>query len=84
MFQKELADRILAKVNSSNYGRFSILANWKFDIEKVIDIKPNSFFPKPKISSSLLIFNPKTPSIKLEREPRSISWPLLISALRHL
>ena len=39
MFQKELADRILAKVNSSNYGRFSILANWKFDIEKVIDIK---------------------------------------------
>ena len=73
MFQKELADRILAKVNSSNYGRFSILANWKFDIEKVIDIKPNSFLPKPKISSSLLIFNPKTPSIKL-KNPKNLEY----------
>ena len=59
MFQKELADRILAKVNSSNYGRFSILANWKFKIEKIIDINPNSFWPKPKVISTLLIFTPK-------------------------
>ena len=66
MFQKELADRILAKVNSSNYGRFSILANWKFTIEKVVDIKPNSFLPKPKVLSSLLIFNPKTPLISFK------------------
>ena len=64
MFQKELADRILAKVDKSNYGRFSILANWKFNIEKIIDISPNSFLPKPKVSSSLLIFNPKNSYIK--------------------
>ena len=73
MFQKELADRILAKVNSSNYGRFSIITNWKFNIEKVIDIKPNSFFPKPKITSSLLIFNPKTSFIKF-KNPENLEY----------
>ena len=73
MFQKELADRILAKVNSSNYGRFSILANWKFNIEKVIDIKPNSFLPKPKVLSSLLIFNPKPPLINFNN-PENLEY----------
>ncbi len=73
MFQKELADRILAKVNSSNYGRFSILANWKFNIEKVIDIKPISFLPKPKVLSSLLIFNPKPPLINFNN-PENLEY----------
>ena len=59
MFQKEMADRILAKVNTKNYGRLSILSNWKFNIKKVIDIKSNSFSPKPKVDSSLLIFSKK-------------------------
>ena len=59
MFQKEVADRIIAKSNTSNYGRLSILSNWKLNIKKVIDIKPESFSPRPKIDSSLLIFTPK-------------------------
>jgi len=59
MFQKEVADRINAKVNTSNYGRLSILSNWKLNIEKICDIKPTSFSPKPKIESSLLFFTPK-------------------------
>ena len=59
MFQKEVADRIISKFNSSNYGRLSILANWKLDIKKVIDIKPNCFTPKPKVDSSLLFFPQK-------------------------
>ncbi len=59
MFQKEVADRIISKFNSSKYGRLSILANWRLDINKVCDIKPSSFSPKPKIDSSLLIFKPK-------------------------
>ena len=59
MFQKEVGDRILANFNSSNYGRLSILANWKLNINKIIDIKPNSFKPKPKVDSSLLFFTPK-------------------------
>ena len=59
MFQKEVADRIIANYNNSNYGRLSILANWKLNIKKVCDIKPTSFAPKPKIDSSLLIFTPR-------------------------
>ena len=59
MFQKEVADRIIAKSNTSNYGRLSVLSNWKLNIKKICDIKPVSFYPKPKIDSSLLIFTPK-------------------------
>tara|TARA_B100001175_G_scaffold275584_1_gene250551 strand:- start:112 stop:513 length:402 start_codon:yes stop_codon:yes gene_type:complete len=66
MFQKEVADRILAKVNSKQYGRLSILANWKFEIKKILDIKPNSFSPRPKVDSSLLIFNENSNKYKLK------------------
>ena len=59
MFQKEVAERILAKFNTSNYGRLSIMANWKLEVEKICDIKPTSFSPKPKIESTLLLFKPK-------------------------
>ena len=59
MFQKEVADRIIAKHNTSNYGRLSILSNWKLNIKKIMDIKPESFSPRPKIDSSLLFFTPK-------------------------
>ena len=59
MFQKEVAERIIAKFNTSNYGRLTILANWKLNVKKVCDIYPNSFSPKPKIDSTLLHFTPK-------------------------
>ena len=59
MFQKEVADRIIAKFNTSSYGRLSILCNWKLNVKKICDIKPESFSPKPKIDSSLLFFSPK-------------------------
>ena len=66
MFQKEVADRILAKDNSKNYGRLSIFSSWKLNIKKIMDINPSSFFPKPKVMSSLLIFEPKINYIKFK------------------
>ena len=66
MFQKEVADRIVAKSNTSKYGRLSILSNWKLDIRKIIDIKPESFSPRPKIDSSLLLFTPKKKFFELK------------------
>ena len=66
MFQKEVADRIIAKSNNSKYGRLSILSNWKLNIKKITDIKPQSFSPKPKVDSSLLLFTPKKKFFKLE------------------
>ena len=66
MFQKEVADRIIAKVNTKDYSRITILANWKFNIKKIFDISPESFYPKPKIKSTLLEFIPKKNVIKIE------------------
>ncbi len=59
MFQKEVADRIIAETNTKNYGRLSIISNWKMKIEKIIDIEPRSFSPSPKVKSTLLVFIPK-------------------------
>ena len=66
MFQKEVADRILAEENSKNYGRLSIFSSWKLNIKKIMDINPSSFFPKPKVMSSLLIFEPKINYVKFK------------------
>ncbi len=66
MFQKEVANRIIARFNTSNYGRLSIISNWKLNIKKICDIKPISFSPKPKIDSSLLFFYPKKNFIKID------------------
>jgi len=65
MFQKEVADRIIAEFDTSDYGRLSIICNWKLNIKKICDIKPEAFFPKPKIHSSLLLFHPKKNFIKI-------------------
>ena len=59
MFQKEVANRIIAQINSKNYGRLSIISNWRLNIKKEFDISPKSFFPKPKVDSTLLSFVPK-------------------------
>ena len=66
MFQREVADRIIAESNSSKYGRLSILTNWKLNVKKILDIKPESFSPRPKIDSTLLLFTPKKNCFKLK------------------
>ena len=71
MFQKEVADRIIAEFNTSNYGRLSIICNWKLNIKKICDIKPSAFIPKPKIDSSLLIFYPKKNFVKI-KDPKNL------------
>ena len=71
MFQKEVADRIIAKYNSSAYGRLSILCNWKLNIKKICDIKPESFSPRPKIDSTVLFFSPKKDFFKI-KDPKNL------------
>ena len=71
MFQKELADRIIAKPNTSSYGRLTILTNWKFKVKKLFDISPNSFFPKPKVTSTLLFLRMKE-NFNLFKQPENL------------
>ena len=66
MFQKELADRIIADYNTKNYGRLSIISQWKMEIIKLKDISPKSFNPVPKVNSTILFFKPKKNFFKLE------------------
>ena len=58
MFQKEVADRILAKYQTKDYGRLSILSNWRLEVKKHFNISKNCFFPRPKVNSTLLSFKP--------------------------
>ena len=66
MFQKEVAERIIAESNTSKYGRLSILSNWKLNIKKIMDIKPQSFSPRPKVDSTLLLFTPRVKFFELK------------------
>lgn len=58
MFQKEMAERITGKYKSSKYGRLAILSNYNLRIKQMFRVSPNSFFPKPKIISTVLSFKP--------------------------
>ncbi len=58
MFQKEVADRIIAKQGSKNYGRLSILTNWLTKSKKLFDIPSEAFIPRPKIMSSVIQLKP--------------------------
>jgi len=66
MFQKDVAERITAKTNTSNYGRLSIISNWKLKITKHFDVSKNCFYPKPRVESSVLSFVPETKYIKFQ------------------
>ena len=71
MFQKEVADRIISNFGSSKYGRLSVLSHWKLDVKKICDINPTSFFPKPKVDSSLLFFKPKKKFYEI-KDPKNL------------
>ena len=73
MFQKEVADRIIANDNSNKYGRLSILSSWKMNIKKIMDINPDSFYPSPKIKSSVLVFEPKKIYYNL-KNPKNLEY----------
>lgn len=59
MFQKEVAERIVAEPRTKDYGRLSVLAQWLCDCEKVFDLPPSAFTPPPKVTSSIVRLTPK-------------------------
>ena len=73
MFQKEVAERIIAKTDSKNYGRLAVLSSWKLKIEKIIDVSPGSFFPIPKVKSTVLLIEPKKEYFNL-KNPKNLEY----------
>lgn len=66
MFQKEVAERIMASTGNKSYGRISVLAQLTCKIDKLFDLNPNCFVPAPKIWSSVLLFRPNSNIIPSE------------------
>ena len=58
MFQKEMAERIVGKFNTSKYGRLSILTNSRLNIFNTFNVSSNCFSPKPKVESTVIFFKP--------------------------
>jgi 16S rRNA (adenine1518-N6/adenine1519-N6)-dimethyltransferase len=60
MFQREVAERIVARPGSKTYGRLSVLAGWRTETELLFDVDPRAFTPPPKVTSSVVRLTPRT------------------------
>jgi 16S rRNA (adenine1518-N6/adenine1519-N6)-dimethyltransferase len=60
MVQREVAERLSAKVSTKFYGRTSILVQLHSDVKKIFDVSPENFHPKPKVNSSVIELSPKS------------------------
>ncbi|RCL04032.1 MAG: 16S rRNA (adenine1518-N6/adenine1519-N6)-dimethyltransferase [Candidatus Tokpelaia sp. JSC189] len=60
MFQREVAERIVARPDSYAYGRLGVLCGWQTNAQIVFDVSPQAFIPSPKVTSSLVHIVPKT------------------------
>ena len=59
MFQKEVAERIISKPNSKEYGIISVKTQLLYDVKILFDVSPNVFFPKPRVNSSVISMSRK-------------------------
>ena len=68
MLQNEVVERMVAEPSTPEYGRLSVMLQYRFDMEKLLDVPPESFRPAPKVDSAVLLFEPRAdaPSL-LER-----------------
>ncbi|HEX4411603.1 MAG TPA: 16S rRNA (adenine(1518)-N(6)/adenine(1519)-N(6))-dimethyltransferase RsmA [Xanthobacteraceae bacterium] len=67
MFQREVAERIVAPAGSKTYGRLSVLAQWRCETRILFDINPSAFVPPPKVTSSLVEFVPRAEPLPCDR-----------------
>jgi 16S rRNA (adenine1518-N6/adenine1519-N6)-dimethyltransferase len=58
MFQKEVADKIMAKHKTPEYGRLAIITAARLKVKNYFNVSPNSFYPVPKVKSTVLVFEP--------------------------
>jgi 16S rRNA (adenine1518-N6/adenine1519-N6)-dimethyltransferase len=59
MFQKEVAERIVAEPGSKDYGRLSVISQWRSEPRIALSLKPEAFTPPPKVSSAVVVFTPR-------------------------
>jgi len=67
MFQREVAERIVAPAGSKTYGRLSVLAGWRTQAKILFDVHPSNFVPPPKVTSSVVEFIPRAKPLTCDR-----------------
>ena len=67
MFQREVAERIVAPPGSKTYGRLSVLAGWRTQAKILFDVHPSNFVPPPKVTSSVVEFIPRAKPLPCDR-----------------
>jgi len=67
MFQREVAERIVAASGSKSYGRLSVLAQWRCDARILFDVNASAFVPPPKVTSSMVRFVPRAEPLPCDR-----------------
>ena len=72
MFQKEVADRIMAKAQTKQHNRLAVLSNWRLEIKKHFNVTNNCFYPKPKVTSTVLSFVPKKNNQFSLKDPKNL------------
>ncbi len=68
MFQREVAERIVALPGSKSYGRLSVLVQWRCDARILFDVNPSAFVPSPKVTSSLVRVLPRATPLDCDRK----------------
>ena len=67
MFQREVAERIVAAPGSKSYGRLSVLVQWRCEARILFDVNPSAFVPPPKVTSSLVRLLPRAGPLPCDR-----------------
>ncbi len=77
MFQREVAERIIAATRSKEYGRLSVMAQWLAECRRVVELPPAAFTPPPKVYSTVVEFRPR---LRSGDQPRFTSMERLVAA----
>ena len=67
MFQREVAERIVAKPGDESYGRLSVFAGWRTEARILFDVNPSAFVPPPKVTSSIVRLVPRASPLPCDR-----------------
>jgi 16S rRNA (adenine1518-N6/adenine1519-N6)-dimethyltransferase len=87
MLQKEVIDRMVAVPSTAAYGRLSVMLQWRYDMESLLDVPPECFDPPPRVMSAIVRMTPRaTPAVvefKLLEEVVQVAFSMRRKLLRH-
>jgi 16S rRNA (adenine1518-N6/adenine1519-N6)-dimethyltransferase len=87
MLQKEVVDRMVARPATSDYGRLSVMLQWRYQMEKVLQVGPESFEPPPRVESAVVRMVPRPAPVQLDadrlREIVQVAFSQRRKLLRH-